>query len=190
MNLRDWKADPSEYVRTHFRSFVNADTGKLRPGDFVSFLGIPAAVGLFVGLYPVVLPVAASVGLLTVVGILSALLFGLMTQVGDRAAELVSSAPAPSERTNNRAKLSLEMAANSGYGSFISLVSAGLFVVCSVAHGILLQLFSALGLTLGAHLFLTLMMVMKRSFSLTMSNLNRAATGEAWSGQARSGNAG
>lgn len=180
MNVRDWKADPSRIVGAHYRALIDVRTGKARKEDYGWFIGLPVLAGVGLGLGDVQLATSASVGLLTAVGILSALLFGLMLQLGDRAAEFADSRPAPGSRTSERATFLEEITASAGYGSLVAIAAAILFVVASISHGATLRVVSAFGLAVGVHLILTLMMVMKRAFALTLSNLNRARSGQAW----------
>ena len=118
----------------------------------------------------------ASVGLLTVSALLSAFLFGLMLQVADRAATWADSAPERGRATSDHATYLAELAANAGYASLVSILTSVAFVVASTSHGWVLRVAAALGLGLGSHLVLTLLMVMKRVFNLTLQRLRIART--------------
>jgi len=56
-------------------------------------------------------------------------------------------------------------------------VDAIIFVIAATASKQLLEAASGIGLALGAHLVLVLLMVMKRVFALTQERLVRARTG-------------
>ena len=95
----DIKFDPRRLVFTHYRSFVDARTNDFRWQDFVGPVGAPIAAGVTCFVFNVQLPQAASVGLLTATGILSAFMFGLLTHVADRAMSWEDTAPPPGRAT-------------------------------------------------------------------------------------------
>jgi hypothetical protein len=78
--------------------------------------------------------------------------------------------------TSEHAIFLREIAANAGYASLVSLVTAVGYVLVDVANGLVLRVASAIALALGVHLVLVLFMVMKRVFALTENRLNRART--------------
>ena len=118
-----------------------------------------------------------SVGLLTVAGLLSAFLFGAMLQVSQRAMDWSDTNPVPSEDVSEHAEFLRQLAANAGYASLVSILTATIFVVASVtSHGTAV-LFTALGLGLALHMALVLAMVIARVFALTQERLVRAETG-------------
>lgn len=118
----------------------------------------------------------SGVGLLTVAGLLSALLFGLVLQVADRTTTWADSAPERGQATSDHAAYLGELTANAGYAALVSIAAAVAFVVASTSHGWLLRVFAAVSLGLGSHLVLTLLMVMKRVFNLTLQRLRIART--------------
>ncbi len=181
----DSKIDPRRMVVVHFRSLVDARTDRSRVQDYAWLLALPAVVGIGCGVADVRLPVAASAGLLTVAGLLGAVLLGLMLQVGDRASAFADARPTPSEETSSRARYLLELTANAGYASLVSIVAAIAFVVSSVTQATSLRVASAIGLCVGSHLLLTMTMVMKRWFALTEAALDDAATGKQKAGDSR-----
>jgi hypothetical protein len=141
------------------------------------FYGIPrAALGGSL-LFGVELDGGIAVGLLTVSGLLSALFFGVMLQVSERAVSWADDSPEPGPHTSGHAAYLGELAANAGYASLVSITAALVYVVASVSSGWLLLVSSALGVALGLHLVLILLMVMKRVFALTQERLTRARTG-------------
>lgn len=172
----DFKADPREIIRAHRRTYANALTGKQSALDRVAFEGAPLALmGLCVGL-GVRLSSAASAGLLTVTGILASLLFGVLVELSTHAMNLADSRPEPGAATSQHAVYVEELAANTAYASLVCIAAAITFVVTSISSAWTLRIFTALGLALSAHLALVLMMVMKRVFTLTVQQLNRART--------------
>ena len=100
-----------------------------------------------------------------------------MLQVADRATDWSESNPPPGRETSERAAYLEELAANAGYASLVSIVTAVLFVVASSTSDWPLRVFSALGIAAGVHLSLTLLMVMKRVFLWTQRRLVEAHTG-------------
>lgn len=177
MPLSNMKADPRGIIRAHRRTYVDARTGTRRWQDYVLLEILPVGIGAGCLIFGVKLATAASVGLLTVSGLLSAFLFGVMLQISERALDWSDSSPEPGPDTSAHAIYLGELAANSGYASIISIAAAGVFVVSSFTSGWWLRISSALGLALAAHLGLILLMVMKRVFALTQQGLNRARTG-------------
>ena len=171
------KADPSGIIRAHRCTYIDARTGKRRLQDYLALEGLPIAVLVGCLIANVHLAVAASVGLLTVAGLLSAFLFGVMLQISERALDWSDSSPTPGPETSAHATYLAELAANSGYASLVSIVAAGVFVAASFTSGWWLRICSAVGLALAVHLALILFMVMKRVFALTQQRLNLARTG-------------
>jgi hypothetical protein len=138
---------------------------------------MPILLGIGCLVANVKLPVAASVGILTVSGLLGAFLFSVMLQVSERAMDWADSSPAPGPDTSSHAIYLGELAANSGYASLVCIVTSAIFVVASAGSGWLLRISTAVGLALALHMGLVLLMVMKRVFALTTERLNRARTG-------------
>jgi hypothetical protein len=96
----DFKADPREIIRAHRRTYADARTGRPLRRDRLVFEYFPLAVlGCCLG-FRVVLSVAASVGLLTVSGLLGALLFGVVIQLSATAIGLADDAPEPGPATS------------------------------------------------------------------------------------------
>lgn len=170
----DLKADPRPIIWAHHRTYVNVNTGRARWQDFALLDGLPLGITDLLIWKNVRLSAIASVGLLTVAGLLSAFLFGLMLQVADRATTWADSAPERGPATSDHATYLAELAANAGYAALVSIVASVAFVVASTSHGWLLRVTAALGLGLGSHLVLTLLMVMKRVFNLTLQRLRIA----------------
>ena len=171
------KADPSLIIRAHRRTYIDVRTGHRHWQDYALIEIVPALLGIGCVLAKVTLPVAASVGLLTVSGLLSAFLFGVMLQVSERAMDWADSSPTPGRDTSSHATYLSELAANSGYASLVCIMTSAIFVVASASSGWLLRISTAVGLALALHMALVLLMVMKRVYALTTERLNRARTG-------------
>jgi len=172
-----FKANPWVIVRAHWRTYVDVRDGKPRPQDWLAF-GLPPAAVLGVCFWrDIQLSSSASAALLTVSGLLSVFLFGVITQVSGRAMDYADSQPRPSPETSAHADYLLELAANAGYASLVCITAAVVFVVASVSSKWVLRASSAVGLALGVHMIMVLLMVMRREFLLTQGRLDRARTG-------------
>ena len=79
------KFSPARLVGAHYKTYIDANTGKQRWQDHAWFEGLPLGVLAACWAIGVTLPIGASVGLLTVTGLLSAFLFGVMLQISERA---------------------------------------------------------------------------------------------------------
>lgn len=173
----DAKPDPLVLIRAHRKTLVTADNGKPRWQDTLVLSGLPLAIGIASVVLDWQLGTAASAGLLTASGLLGAFLFGVMLQVFERATDWADSRPEPGEATSVHARSLRELAANSGYASLICIAATVTYVVATLTSGWALRLSTAVGLALGVHLVLVLLMVMKRVYLLIEGRLNRAESG-------------
>jgi hypothetical protein len=171
------KASPWPLISAHYSTYTDARTGAPRWQDHGVFEVIPLLVLIGCIVREVELGTIASAGLLTASSLLSALLFGVMLQVSERAMDWADSHPTPSKATTDHARYLKELAANAGYASLVCIAAAIVYVVAATTSGWTLRIASALGLAIGVHLTLVLLMVMKRVFALTQERLNRAQTG-------------
>ncbi len=172
------KANPLNIIVAHYGTYVDDRTGAQRWQDHALFEGLP--ILLLVGCIGLetTIPSAASVGLLTVAGLLSAFLFGAMLQVSQRAMDWADTEPTPSEDTTEHANYLNQLAANAGYSSLVSIATAGVFVVAAVTTShTATVIFTGFGLASALHMALVLLMVMSRVFALTQERLIRAETG-------------
>jgi hypothetical protein len=174
-----FKADPRGIIRAHRKTYVDARTGAARPRDYAVFEGLPVVILAVCLAFEVELRPNTAIGLLTICGLLSAFLFGVMLQVSQRAVDWADSNPTPSAETSDHALYLEELAANAGYASLVSIAAAIAFAIASTHFPSIWvsRISSAVGVALGLHLVLTLLMVMKRVFALTQQRLNRARTG-------------
>ena len=171
------KASPLEIIAAHYKTYVDDSTGKTDWKDHALFGGVPFLLLIGCLGFEVTIPSAASVGLLTVSGLLSAFLFGAMLQVSQRAMDWSDTKPTPSSKVSEHADFLRQLAANAGYASLVSILTATIFVVASATSGKVGTVFTALGLGLAIHLTLVLAMVIVRVFALTEERLVDAETG-------------
>ncbi len=176
MKAGNAKIDVRNILRAHRATYVDAITERRRVRDYLLMEGVPVALVIVCVVIKVEIHALLAAGLLTVSGLLSALFFGVMLQVSDRAMNWADSTPQRGAETSQHAIFLQELAANAGYASLVSIVAAIAYVVVSVSNGWLLRVASAVALGLGAHLVFVLLMVMKRVFALTENRLNRART--------------
>ena len=178
----DSKIDIRNVIRAHRQTYVDASTDERLLPDFLLIDGVPIVVFVACFLLDVRLNRSTAIALLTVTGLLSALLFGVMLQVADRAMTWAESNPSPGPATSARAIFLRELAANAGYASAVCILAAITYLACSIPSEWAtrlewpIRLASAFGIAIGAHLILVILMVMKRVFALTESELNRART--------------
>jgi hypothetical protein len=173
----DFKADPRIIIREHRRTYASARTAQPRRRDRLMFEGLPVVVFGLCMYFDVQLSSGASAGLLTVSGVLSVFLFGVMVQLWARAMDLADAQPEPSPATSQQANSLEELAANAAYAVLVCIAAAVVFVVASIGTSWVLRVSSALGLAVGVHLILVLLMVIKRVFAQTQERLVRARTG-------------
>lgn len=173
----DLKASPWSIIRAHQRTYVSARSGRPRWQDYAVFDASPILVALICVRLHLKLSVGASAGLLSASALLSALLFGVMLQISDRALSLADDPPEPGRDTTEHVLFLKELAANAGYAALVCIAAAGAYIVASTTSHLKLEIATAIGLALGWHLVLVLVMVMKRVFALTESRLNRVQTG-------------
>lgn len=171
------KANPIEVILAHRRTYIDVRTGTRHRQDVFILELLPALLGVALFSLKVKLLPGASIGLLTVAGLLSAFLFGVMLQVSGRAMDWGDTAPKPGPDTSAHATYLQELAANSGYASLVCIMTAAVFVVASVSSGWTLIVTTATGLALALHMALVLLVIIKRVYALTIERLNRARTG-------------
>lgn len=171
------KADPRLIVKAHRATYVDAQTKRISPVDVIWLEGLPVVVGLACLWRDVVLPEEVAVGLLTVAGLLSALFFGVMNQVADRAMQFADSAPEPNEETTHHAESLRQLSANSGYASIVCIATCLANTAAAFTGGWLGRMSSAVAIGLGVHLVLVLFMILRRVYALTNERVVRASTG-------------
>jgi hypothetical protein len=175
----DLKISPWRIVRAQHETYVDARNDRPRIQDYLIFDVTPLAVAAISIWRSVKLSPAASGALLTAALLLSALLFGVMLQISQRAADWADNPPAPSKQTTDHARFLREIAANAAYSSLVCVAAAIAFVVATATGHLMLEISSAVGLALGTNLLLTLLMVIKRVFAVTEERLMRVRTGSA-----------
>jgi hypothetical protein len=171
------KANPARLVRAHYRTLVDARTGRLRPLDYLAFWGIPLCAFVASWVPGVSLPQSANAGLLTVSGLMAAFFFGAMLQVSMRAMTWADSQPPPGPDVSRHAEFLKQIAANAGYASLACLATAVVFVVGTASPNTRPVMISSVGIALATHVVLMLGMVLARLFALAEQRLTDARTG-------------
>jgi hypothetical protein len=171
------KASPWLLIKAHYGTYVDARTGRIRWQDHAAFGGIPIAIAAVAVWRDVHLGGVTAGALLTASALLSALLFDVMLQISQRAMDWADSDPEPGIETTEHATYLRELSANAGYSSLVCIAAALDYVVALTSQSRLLEATSVIGLALGAHLIMVLLMVMKRVYALTEERLRRAHTG-------------
>lgn len=172
------KANPTALIRAHYATLVDARTGRARPLDHLLFEGLPLVAFAGALVARVELPTAVSAGLLTVAGLLSAFFFQTMLSIAQRSMEWADEEPDPGPDISRRATFLAQIAANAGYAALVSLATSVAFVGASVVTGtVALRFLSSLGISLGVHLVLVLLMVVVRVFAITTERLTDTRTG-------------
>lgn len=173
------KADPRKLIKAHYRTLRDQRTNKARWQDYAVFLGVPGFVAAIALIFGLELTGGVSTALLTTAGILSAFFFGVMLQVAERALEWADQPPQPGKDTDWQADFLREIAANAGYASVVSIVTAAVFVGALIAENseVALTLLSAVGIALAIHLALMLFMVLSRIYALITDRLDGAKVG-------------
>lgn len=161
----------------HWMSYKGVRTGRWKRRDVFLVVALPLVSSLVVVVFNIHIDEPVAVGLLTVLGLMSALLFGVMIQVAQRAQEWAESQPTPVRRTSLYGEFLRELMGNAGWASLVSL-AASVFYVCVVASaGLLLRAASAVAVPLSVYLVLLLFKVMVSVFQLTDERIRAATTG-------------
>jgi len=171
------KASPWQLIRAHYRTFVRYPSGDRMIQDYMLFWGLPLVALVACLIFGVSLSKGGSAGLLTTTGLLSAFFFGVMIQIAERALDWAEHPPPPGSDTTWQARFLEEIAANAGYASLASVAAAVFFVLATLARGTALTIFSSIGLALGVHIVLLLLMVLTRVFALISQRLTDVSTG-------------
>jgi hypothetical protein len=172
------KVGQGSLLRAHFRTLVDARTGRPRVGDYFVFVVVPILAGIAAYFGDVRLTSGTAAGLLTATSLLGAFFFGVMLQIADRAMNWADTMPIQSRDTTKHARDLEELAANAGFSSLVCIAAAISFVVVSTTGHEKLRVASAVGITLGVMVVAVLLLVMRRVFNLTVTRLTRARTGK------------
>src|SRR5690349_7455092 len=97
------KANPWSIISAQHRTYVDAATDRARWQDYLLFDGSPLVVAALSIAFHLKLSVGASAGLLSASALLSALLFGVMLQVAERAMDWADDPPEPGRETTEHA---------------------------------------------------------------------------------------
>lgn len=154
------------------------EAGEVRRAAIVE-LGAPPLLVL-VGAWFLDCTIDAVVGaaILTLAGLSAAFLFQLTIQLLDRAASWADTKPMPSKETSRYARLLEQLAANAAYAALVSAATAAAALTATVARsGLAERSTSAITLALLTHLAVVLLVVLVRTFLLTIARLRDARTG-------------
>ena len=178
------KIGPAPYVSTHLHALAGP-TGGLRPRDIVEQFAVPVAAGLGVFAYGVEVEPLIGTALIMLASLLGAFMFQLAVQLLDRAAAWAESSPDPGRATSNRADLMQALCAHAAYSAMVAVLAAGVALAASVARaGTAEHALAGATATTYLHLAATLLLVTRRVFLLSRTQLNAARTG---AGRSRNG---
>jgi hypothetical protein len=168
------KANPWKLIQEHYRTFRDYRTDEVLKRDYALFVGVPVVLLAVCLFWNLKLPKGACAGLLTTAGVLTAFFFGVMLQIAETAMDWADSHPPRGSETSWQARFMQEIAANAGYASLVSILTAGVFVGALIAKGTALVALSSLGIALSVHLAIMLSMVLTRVYALTTNRLRKA----------------
>ena len=172
------KISPIKIIYTHYNSYINCNTKKIRWQDHMIFscmpiLSIILCFILQVKMQPVVI---SNFIIFTVM--ISAISFILMLYIANVAIDFLKTMPKKGVKTSSYAIYLEELSANAGYTFIMSLLTIFCFIMASTNTNIILNIFSAFSIGLFIHIILILFMMIKRIFAFTVQHLNYARTGE------------
>lgn len=182
------KIDVRDVVRDHYRSYYRNDTGGRSVADLVVFFAVPVAVAAGVAVTGVRLGETA--GLMAGVSILGGFLFALLLLMLSASSDLAARVEAGGmdRRTPRRVRVLKEIAANVAYAVLAAIVATTLLVVGEFtsfrmppeAQGIPGEIrqpgwFTFATVAMLLHLLGTLLMVLKRTYSLIYGELTKAS---------------
>ena len=159
------RSSPFRLIRGHYKSFEDPRDGKVRGRVAAEFVIPPMVAGALSVLLGVKMPSGASVGLLTVAGLLSAFMFGVVLQVSERAMDWADSQPERSKANTEHALFLQEIAGNAGYAAVVSIATAIVFAIATVADKALLIAATAVGIALFVHMVQLMILIMDRVYA-------------------------
>ncbi|PDP88680.1 hypothetical protein CQJ94_05580 [Glycomyces fuscus] len=151
-------------VTDHLATLVDRRTRRWMPLDYVGFFAFPLAVGVSVFLFEV--RIANVQNLIAGVSVFTALLFGLLVHVFSLGLRVA--AERLGEGAVRTAKMVDQLHANVAYATLVSLVTTAGLMALIVAYdqAEVARWASAAVITVLVHLFMTLLMVLKRIRSM------------------------
>lgn len=177
MSRSEMKANPAPIIAAHFASLSEGAGGPARRRDYALFLAAPLAAAGLCYWRELTFSNAAGQSLLTLSGLLGALLFGALLLVSERAMNWADSNPPRGSRTSEQALYLSRLSANAAYASLACIAAAGAFLWVSLADGEALRIASALGVALGLQMVLVLLLVIRRVFLFTQARITDARVG-------------
>jgi hypothetical protein len=164
------KVSPLPIIEGHYRTLVDARTGRVHKTDYFVQAGIPVVVGALAvwRIDDLHIGVALAGALAALAGLMGAFLFQLSIQLLTQIAQWADSAPDHGVATSRYGVLLEELSANTAYACVIAIVCAACLVGSAVAEaGWPERLLAGLSIGLLGHLALTLLMVLRRVFLLS-----------------------
>lgn len=177
MSGSEGKADPRPIIAAHVRTLRTASDGQSRPIDCLVMYAFPVVAAGTAAVAGTTFDGTLVAGLLTVAGLAGAFLFSLMVQLLETITTWADSQPAPGARRTRQAALYEQLAANAAYAALIAFVTAGVLVFTAVTSSAWLErTLTAVSSGFLVHFALTVLMVMRRVFLLSVGRVNEART--------------
>jgi hypothetical protein len=161
----------------HRMSYKGVRSGGWKRRQLSLVVLLPLLSSVITALFGIRIAEPIAVGLLTVLGLMSALLFGVMIQVAQRAQEWADSRPTPGHRTSLYGEFLRELMGNAGWASLVALIASASYVWVVASKGIVLQAASDVAILLSVYLIVLLFRVMASVFQLTDERIRAATTG-------------
>lgn len=178
MSGSEGKASPRPVIVAHIKTLSNANTGNVRATDHFLMFGVPLVATIVVAVTTTTFDGSLLTGLVTVTGLAGAFFFGLMVQHLQAIMSWADSDPEPGTETSRHAKLLAELAANAAYASLLAFTASVLLVFAAVADSdAVKRSASALVAFVLTHFVLTVLMVIRRVFLLSIERINDVRTG-------------
>lgn len=175
------KLDVRDIVRDHYATLYDNASGRRRARDTFMMAGLPAAIGVIAVVSGARIYEIGN--LLTALAVFAGFLFALLLQLLETAVD-ASGRPEGDvalERSGRRIRILRELQANVGYSALLSIActaalgGAELVTKPSQVPTALPAWFCVLVFGLLTHLTLTVLMVLKRTYTLIRSELDRAS---------------
>jgi hypothetical protein len=182
------KIDIRDIVRLNYKTLYDDRNGRPRVRDYLLFLGVPLSVATLP--FWTSASLSSTRGLLAAVSVTGGLLFALMIMVLQMAADTAARAESQGVEAGllRRVKVLRELSANVSYTVLVAIFSTvvlatGEFLLPSGTAPIpgrqivepQPEWFTALVVFILSHFLITLLMVLKRTFSVTRSELDLAS---------------
>lgn len=172
------KIDVGRIILGHISTLHNSSSNRIAAADLMTFFGFPTLLGVLAYFYHWVLNDKVLGSLISVGALLAALMLNLLVLITDRRAktsELLKQTPGESILIKRMNALK-ELYCNISYVTLVSLALTALPLIAlqfdlgalnfNTAAGSLILALTSLILAISAHLALTMLLVVKRTFLL------------------------